>query len=98
MEADHDPAGPRYDLHGKVAIVTGGASGIGSAIASAFAAKGAAVAILDVQAERAAQKAASLGPGHSAAGTTSRASGSRRSPRGGPTGPSSWCRASTSRW
>jgi NAD(P)-dependent dehydrogenase (short-subunit alcohol dehydrogenase family) len=67
MHADHDPARPCYDLHGKVAIVTGGASGIGAAIASAFAAKGATVAILDVQAERAARKAASLGPGHSAA-------------------------------
>jgi D-threitol dehydrogenase (NAD+) len=67
VHADHDQARPCYDLHGKVAIVTGGASGIGSAIASAFAAKGATVAILDVQAERAAQKAASLGPEHSAA-------------------------------
>jgi len=44
-----------------VAIVTGGASGIGAAIASTFAAKGATVAILDVQADKAAAKAAELG-------------------------------------
>lgn len=62
-----DP-GPAFDLGGKVAIVTGGASGIGAAIAGTFAAKGAAVAILDVQADKAAACAAELGAGHSAAG------------------------------
>ena len=34
-------------LNGKTAVVTGGASGIGRAIASTFAAKGATVHILD---------------------------------------------------
>ncbi len=68
MPVDPSSARPSFDLTGKVAIVTGGASGIGSAIADTFAAKGAAVAILDVQADKAAAKAAALGPGHSADG------------------------------
>jgi D-threitol dehydrogenase (NAD+) len=68
VHADPGSARPSFDLRGKVAIVTGGAAGIGAAIASTFAAKGATVAILDVQADKAAAKAAELGPGHSAAG------------------------------
>ena len=37
-----------FSLDGKVAVITGGASGIGAAIASAYAAKGARVVILDL--------------------------------------------------
>ena len=37
-----------FSLDGKVAVITGGASGIGAAIASAYAAKGAKVVILDL--------------------------------------------------
>jgi NAD(P)-dependent dehydrogenase (short-subunit alcohol dehydrogenase family) len=36
MPADQDPAGPSFSLAGKVAIVTGGASGIGEIAAVAL--------------------------------------------------------------
>jgi NAD(P)-dependent dehydrogenase (short-subunit alcohol dehydrogenase family) len=68
MRGDVNSARPAFDLRDKVAIVTGGASGIGSAIADTFAIKGATVAILDVQAEKAEAKAKALGPAHSAVG------------------------------
>ncbi|HSX95901.1 MAG TPA: SDR family NAD(P)-dependent oxidoreductase, partial [Streptomyces sp.] len=42
------PTGPRGELAGLRAIVTGGASGIGLATARLLAARGAAVAVLDV--------------------------------------------------
>ncbi|HEV7809447.1 MAG TPA: SDR family NAD(P)-dependent oxidoreductase, partial [Candidatus Limnocylindrales bacterium] len=50
-------------LEGLGAVVTGGARGIGAAIARAYADEGASVAILDVDARRAAETAASIGRG-----------------------------------
>ena len=49
-----------FRLDGDVAAVTGGASGIGLAAAEAFAAAGAAVAVLDRNAEAAEAAAAKL--------------------------------------
>jgi NAD(P)-dependent dehydrogenase (short-subunit alcohol dehydrogenase family) len=49
-----------FRLDGRVALVTGGASGIGSAIASAFAAKGARIAVVDLNESGAAEAAAAL--------------------------------------
>lgn len=50
-----------FPLTGKVALVTGGASGIGAAISGAFIAKGAKVAVLDINADIAKAKADELG-------------------------------------
>lgn len=49
-----------FSLAGKTAIVTGAASGIGAAIAEAFASKGARVALLDMNIEGARRKADGL--------------------------------------
>lgn len=51
----------QIDLNGHVAVVTGGAQGIGQAIVERFAASGASVEIWDLDAELAAEAAASIG-------------------------------------
>lgn len=48
------------DVSGKLAFITGGASGLGFATASALAAKGAAVILADIDADRAAKAAETL--------------------------------------
>lgn len=55
-----------FSLQGKTAIITGGGSGIGAAIATAYAAKGANVAILDLSPDAAQTQADRIG-GDSAA-------------------------------
>lgn len=49
-----------FSLSGKLAVVTGAASGIGAAIAEGFAAKGARVALLDMNLDAASARATSL--------------------------------------
>jgi D-threitol dehydrogenase (NAD+) len=61
MPNDDDGVDLSFSLKDKVTVVTGGAAGIGAAITSAFAAKGAHVAILDLNADAAAAQAQKLG-------------------------------------
>lgn len=56
-----------FSLSGKIAIVTGAASGIGAAIAEAFAARGSRVALLDMNLEAAQARAAMLPGAHAVA-------------------------------
>jgi len=52
-----------HDLTGKVALVTGAASGIGQAIAAAYVTAGARVVVADIDAGRATDAAAAMGHG-----------------------------------
>jgi 3alpha(or 20beta)-hydroxysteroid dehydrogenase len=52
------------DLSGRVALVTGGAQGLGEATAHGLAEAGATVAVADLQDERGANVASALGAGH----------------------------------
>lgn len=67
MTADLAPAAPGSDLsfslQGRTALVTGGASGIGAAIATAFVERGATVAVVDRNLPAAQERAAQLGQG-----------------------------------
>ncbi|MEO1103723.1 MAG: SDR family NAD(P)-dependent oxidoreductase [Pseudomonadota bacterium] len=51
-----------YDFAGQVAVVTGGANGIGAAVAERIAASGAKVAVWDMDAENPEPRVAKLGP------------------------------------
>jgi NAD(P)-dependent dehydrogenase (short-subunit alcohol dehydrogenase family) len=53
-----------FSLEGRRAVVTGGASGIGAAVARALAQRGARVAVLDVAGDRVDAAVAALGEGH----------------------------------
>lgn len=55
------PGVPRFDLNGKVALITGAARGIGLATAEALVARGARVAVVDLDLRAAQEAASSLG-------------------------------------
>jgi NAD(P)-dependent dehydrogenase (short-subunit alcohol dehydrogenase family) len=61
MESSAAPV--MFDLHGKVAVVTGAGSGIGAAIARLFARQGATVAVVDRNGDAAASTVAELASG-----------------------------------
>ena len=60
----------RPELAGRVAAITGGGSGLGAAMAATFAAAGMAIAVLDIDEERAASTAAALAADHGVATTS----------------------------
>lgn len=61
MSVEGEGSGPRYALRGKVAVVTGAASGIGLATASRLAHAGASVVLVDLSVIEGQQVAAELG-------------------------------------
>src|SRR5260370_20714418 len=69
---------------GRVCVITGGARGIGEAIASRFAAEGAVVAILDIDAAAAAETAGRLGGTGHGCDVGSRSSGQGAAAAGRP--------------
>jgi 3-oxoacyl-[acyl-carrier protein] reductase len=62
MRAGAGAGATRHDLGGQAAVVTGGAAGIGAAVAERLAASGARVAIWDLEAHAPEPRVAALGP------------------------------------
>ena len=85
-----------FDFHGRVAIVTGSAGGIGQAYAEALAAAGASVVVADIDVDRAEAVAGGIrSSGGSALGRACGRRRSRRRPRPWPRRPWTNSAAST---